>query len=93
MLARGGRVDDARALAEPALAFQRELNARKTDDQWHKAGLALALVAAAESTPAKAGTLLAEAQAALDSLPAEARSVHSSQMVQRLITDARRPAR
>ena len=92
-LARSGRIDDARALAEPALAFQRELNARKTDDQWHKWNLALALVAAAESTPAKANVLLAEAQAALDSLPADARGVHASQMVQRLIVDARRPAR
>jgi hypothetical protein len=92
-LARGGRIDDARALAEPALAFQRELNARKTDDQWHKWSLALALLAAAESTPAKAAVMLAEAQAALDSLPAEARGVHASQMVQKLIADARRAAR
>jgi hypothetical protein len=90
--ARGGRLDDARALAESALAFQRELNARKTDDQWHKWSLALALVAAAESTPAKSGVLLAEAQAALDSLPADARGVHASQMVQKLIADARRVA-
>ena len=92
-LARSGRSDDARALAEPALAFQRELNARKTDDRWHKWSLALALVAAAESTPAKASSLLAEAQVALDSLPAEARGLHASQMVQKLIADARRPAR
>ena len=92
-LARSGRSDDARALAEPALAFQRELNARKTDDQWHKWSLALALVAAAESTPAKASVLLAEAQVALDSLPADARGVHASRVVQGLITDARRTAR
>ena len=92
-LARRGRIDEARALAEPALAFQRELHARRTDDQWHKVSLALALVAAAESTPAKAGALLAEAQAALDSLPAEARDVHTSRVVQGLITDARRTAR
>ncbi|HVN34205.1 MAG TPA: hypothetical protein VMU96_02995, partial [Casimicrobiaceae bacterium] len=89
-LARAGRMDEARALAEPALALQRELHARKTDDQWHKWSLALALVAAAESTPAKAGALLAESQAALDSLPAEARGLRNSQIVQKLIADARR---
>jgi hypothetical protein len=73
--------------------LQRELHARKTDDQWHKWGLALALVAAAQSTPAKAGPLLAESQAALDSLPAEARGLRNSQNVQRLIADARRTTR
>jgi len=89
-LAHGGRVDDARALAEPALTLQRELHARQTDDQWHKFSLALALVALAQSTPAKSGALLAEAQTALDSLPAEARGLRTSQMVQGLITGARR---
>src|SRR5262249_40539544 len=77
-LAHAGHIDEARALAEPALALQRELHARKTDDQWHKWSLALALVAAAESMPGKAGALLAESQAALDSLPAEARGVRNS---------------
>ena len=90
-LAHAGRIDEARALAEPALALQRELHARQTDDQWHKYSLALALVAAAQSSPAQRSTLLAEAQAALDSLPAEARGLHSSKMVQRLIANARRP--
>ena len=52
-LAHAGRLDEARALAEPALALQRELHARQTDDQWHKYSLALALVAAAQSTPAQ----------------------------------------
>jgi len=90
-LAHAGRTDEARARADPALALQRELHARQTDDQWHKYSLALALVAAAQSSPAQRSTLLAEAQAALDSLPAEARGLHSSKMVQRLIADARRP--
>ena len=89
-LAHGGRIDEARALAEPALTLQRELHARQTDDQWHKFGLALALLAAAQSTPAKTAALLAEAQAALDSLPAEARGVRTSQMLLALIADARR---
>ena len=92
-LAHGGRLDEARALAEPALALQRELHARQTDDQWHKFGLALALLATAQATPAQAGALLAEAQAALDSLPGEARNVRTSQMVQALIADARQARR
>ncbi|MBC7942085.1 MAG: hypothetical protein H7Z19_20405, partial [Chitinophagaceae bacterium] len=50
----------------------------------------LALVAAALATPDQARTLLTQAQAALDSLPAEARDLRSSQLVQGLIADARR---
>ena len=50
-LAHAGRLDEARALAEPALALQREVHARQTDDQVHKLGLGLALVAAALTTP------------------------------------------
>jgi hypothetical protein len=46
-----GGLDEARALAEPALALQRRVHARQTDDQMHKLGLALALVAAAWTTP------------------------------------------
>lgn len=64
---------------------------RHTDDQWHKYSLALAPVAAAQSTPARHSTLLAEAQAAPDSLPAEVRGVRSSKMAQGLIADSRRP--
>ena len=91
-LAQGGRIDEARTLSEPALAFQRQLHARKMEDQWHKWSLALALLASAQSTPAKNGVLLAEAQTVLDSLPAEARGVHASQMLKGLIADARRAA-
>ena len=89
-LAHAGRLDEARALAEPALAFQREVHARQTDDQMHKLGLGLALVAAAWSTPDQANALLAQAQAAFDSLPAEARDLRSSQLLRGLIADARR---
>lgn len=90
-LAHAGRIDEARALAESALALQRELHARQTDDQMHKQSLALALVAMAQSAPAQRSTLLAEAQAAFNSMPPEARGVKSSKMVQGLIADARRP--
>ena len=89
-LAHAGRLDEARALAEPALALQREVHARETDDQMHKLSLCLALVAAAWGTPDQAKALLAQAQAAFDSLPAEARDLRSSQLVQGLIADARR---
>jgi tetratricopeptide (TPR) repeat protein len=91
-LAHAGRLDEARALAESALAVQREVHAHQTDDQMHKLGLGLALVAAAWATPDKATALLEEAQAAFDSLPAEAREVRSSQLLQGLIVDARRRA-
>jgi len=91
-LAHGGRIDEARALAEPALTLQRELHARHTDDQMHKVDLALALVASAlcNPDPVQARALASEAQAMFESLPADARRLHSSQVVLGLITDARR---
>ena len=49
-LAHSGRLVEARALAEPALALQRELDARRTDERMHKL-LCLALVAMAAATP------------------------------------------
>ena len=70
--------------------MQREVHSRQTDDQMHKLGLGLALVAAARATPEQARALLAQAQAAFDSLPAEARGLRSSQLLQGLITDAPR---
>ena len=90
-LAHAGRLDEARSLAEPALALQQEVHARQTDDQMHKLGLSLALLAAARATPDKAKTLLGQAQAVFDSLPAEARELRSSQRLQDLIADTRVP--
>ena len=88
-LARSGRTDEARPKAAEALAFQRELQARKPDHQMVKREVVLALLATAHAEPAQAKARVLEAQALFDSLPAEARSLRSSQRVQRLIADAR----
>lgn len=92
-LANNGRPGEAKALAEPALAFQRELHARQTDDEMDKFDLALTLLAVAAATAAEGGALLAEAQSTLDSLPAEARSLRGVGRLQGLIADARRAGR
>jgi hypothetical protein len=91
-LAFGGHSAEARALAEPALAWQREQQPLMSDYPLHHRSLALALLAVARSTPAKAKPLLAEAQAALDRLPAEWRAERKSRTLQGLIDDARRTA-
>ena len=62
-LAHAGRLDEARALADAALAFHRELHERRVDDQMHKLDLGLALVAAAGAQPDRRSHLLAQAQA------------------------------
>ena len=92
------RVDSPRspvaaATAAKALAVQREVSAMKTDDQWHKPHLALALVASAYANPAQATALIAEAQAVLDSMPAEPRAWRTSRWVDGVIADARRTIR
>ncbi len=92
-LARSGRADEARPLAAKALAVQREVSAMKTEDQWHKPHLALALVASAYANPKQATALLAEAQTALDSMPAEPRAWRTSRWVDSLIAEARRTIR
>jgi hypothetical protein len=89
-LAHTGQLVEARALAEPALSLQRELDARRTDEQMHKLDLCLALVATAAATPGQAKLLLVQAQAAFNSLSAEARELRSSQMVQDLIAYTQR---
>ena len=92
-LARGRRVEEAQSLADTTLAWEREQQEQMAEYPWRHWSLALALVAAAESTPAKSRALLAEAQAELDRLPAEARAARRSQMLQGLIANARRGAR
>ncbi len=90
-LARSGRAEEARPKVAQALAFQRQVQARKPDEQMYKVEVALALLASAHANPAQAMGLVREAQALFDSLPAEARSLRSSQRVQRLIAQARQP--
>jgi hypothetical protein len=92
-LARSGRADEARPKAAQALALEREVHAVKTDDQLHKWSLAVALVASAHANPAQAKALVTEAQAAFDSLPAEARALRTSRWIESLIAEARRTLR
>jgi hypothetical protein len=93
VLARLGRVDEARPRATKVLAFERELHALGTDDQLHKVDLALALVAAASADPAQAKALLYEARSALDSLPPEARALRTTRWTEGLINQAARNGR
>ena len=93
VLARLGRVDEARPLAAKALAFQRELHALGTDDQLHKLDLALALVAAAWTDRDAARAMLAEAQSLLETLPADARALRTGRWTEALLADAGRAAR
>ena len=92
-LARSGRADEARPIADQALAFEREVHAMKTDDQLHKWNLAVALVASAHANPAQAKALVTEAQAVFDSMPAEARALRTGRWIEGLIAEARRTAR
>ncbi len=92
-LARSGRLDEARPKAAQALAFERELHASKPDDQLHKWNLTVALVASAYANPQQANTLLAEAQAVFDTLPADARALRTGRWTESLITEARRTLR
>jgi tetratricopeptide (TPR) repeat protein len=93
VLARLGRVDEARPLAAKSLAFERGLHALGTDDQMHKVDLAQALVASAAVDPAQARALLGEAKALLDSLPPEARALRTTRWVQGMTGEAARGGR
>jgi tetratricopeptide (TPR) repeat protein len=66
-----GEAAQARALIEPALAFQRELAARNVDDPSQHLELAAALCVAAAAGVGDPARQLAEASALLDRLPAE----------------------
>jgi hypothetical protein len=76
-LARLGRPDEARPLAEASLKLNRELYARKHDEAFQHLQLARALYAAALADPAKAKALLGEAQAVIGALPAQMRETRN----------------
>jgi hypothetical protein len=67
--ARLGKFDEARALIEPVLAFQRELARRNRSDVTQHLELANALFVAAQADAGKRDALLAEAAAVLARLP------------------------
>jgi hypothetical protein len=92
VLARVGRLDEARALAAQALTFQRGLHALRTDDQMHKVDLVLALVASAWADPEMAKASLGEARTVLDTLPAEVRALRSCRWAEAQVADAARAA-
>lgn len=92
-LARQGRAAEAKPLAAQALAFWREQRAKPGDDQMYKLDYAFTLVAAAWAEPANAKALVAEAQAAFDSLPEQARALRSSRWTAGFIAEARRELR
>jgi hypothetical protein len=92
-LARSGHTDEARPLAAKALAVQREVSTMKTEDQWHKPHLAMALVASAYANPKQGAAMIAEAQTVLDSMPAEPRAWKTSRWVDNMIAEARRTVR
>jgi hypothetical protein len=92
-LARSGHPDEARPLAAKALAVQREVVAMKTEDQWHKSHLALALVASAYANPKQGAALIAEAQQVLDSMPPEPRAWRTTRGIDGVIAEARRTVR
>src|SRR5450631_1343071 len=76
-LARQGHAAQAREVIDPVVKLHRELAARNHGDQWQHVELASALYAQALCDPARRATLLHEAAALLDSVPAAMRALHS----------------
>ncbi len=93
VVARLGRPDEARPLADQALKFWRQQHTRAGDEQFYKRDFAVALVAAAWGQPSGAKALLDEAQKVFDSMPAELRGLRSSRWIEGLIGEARRELR
>jgi hypothetical protein len=92
-LARQGRLDDARAFAQPALAVQRRLQAMPgNSDIFQRAQYATALYAAALAEPAGVSSprapLLAEARKVYDSLCGECRGLSSIAWLAPLLAQA-----
>ena len=85
ILARLDRREDARAVIEPVLKFHRELHAPGVDDQAEQFEYARALFAAALASPGP--SLMKEAAAIMDRLPAQLRSLRSVALVRSQIAE------
>jgi len=92
-LAKLGRPDEARPLAEASLKFNRELYARKHGEAFQHLQLARALYAAALADPARAKTLLGEAQAIIAALPPQMRETRNVGYWQTRIAEELRASR
>ncbi len=80
-LARQGKTDEAAKLIAPAVKYERELAARNQGDVWVPFELGTTLYAQSQTDRARAPALLREAQALLDSMPAEVRNMHDVRLV------------
>jgi hypothetical protein len=76
-LARQGRAAEALEVSNPVIKFQRELAAQNHGDQWQHVELAAALYVRALADPPARASLLHEAAALVDSVPAPMRALHS----------------
>ena len=72
-IARQGRLKEAEEAMRPVLKFQRELQARRSEDLVRRVDLSRALLVSALAVPAERNEKLAEAAATMDRLPAEVR--------------------
>jgi hypothetical protein len=88
ILAREGKLAEARAVNEPALAFHRELLQRGSEDVNQHLVLASSLYAAALASPSQAPGLLPEAKRILDGLPQQAQKTKTVSRVRDWIVTA-----
>ena len=88
-LARLGRVEEARKLAAPALAYEREISPRNRDDENQRLELAIALYAAAVAGLGDSDAQLAEANALIEKLPPDMRRLKSTAFWQQHVAEER----
>jgi tetratricopeptide (TPR) repeat protein len=84
-VARQGRTAEAAKLIAPVVQFERGLTARNHGDAWVPVELAGALYAQALTARAQSPTLLHEAAALVNSLPADMRGMHDQRMLREYI--------
>ncbi len=92
-MARNGKAAEAARLLEPALKFFRDLQARGSDDQYQRFGLAQGLYAMALADPPHAPALLAEANSTLDRLTGDFPRRWSVQLQRRMIAEEMKGSR